>query len=178
MSRGSSKLTIRKIRKQIRKSSLQDYKDWVAATVMEMESTNRVGNTRKIFRLVNFLSGKPKAPPKTLTKDENGNLLNYPEEVVTTWFNFLKAKFAATPEEMKRDPMEPLPASDPTDRISRKEFDKFVKRLKSYKTTGPDGIPAEAIKYCPAIQDELFDFLSKLHLDPRKSSRELSPSRI
>ena len=84
MSRGASKSAIRKIRKQIKKSSLQDYKDWVSAAVTEMELTNRVGDTKKIFRLVNFLSGKPKAPPKTLTKDENGNLLNSPEEVDST----------------------------------------------------------------------------------------------
>ena len=125
-----------------------------------MESANKVGDTKKIFRLVNFLSGKPKAPPKTLTKDENGDLLNSPEEVASTWYKFLKTKFAATPEELKRDPMEPLPEPDPTDCITRKEFDEAVKRLKCNKATGPDGVPAEAIKYCPAIQEELFQFLN------------------
>ena len=159
MSRGASKSAIRKIRRQIKNSSLQDYKDWLDTTISDMEAANMVGDTKKIFRLVNFISGKPQAPPINLTKDGNGNLLNS-EEVAATWYEFLKEKFAATPEERSRAPLEPLPDPDPSDHITRKEFDAAVKRLKSNKATGPDGIPAEAIKYCPAIQDELFQFLN------------------
>ena len=88
----------------------------------------------KIDRLVNFITGKPKAPPKTLTKDKQGNLLNSPEEVAATWYKFLKNKFAATPEEKERAPMDPLPASDPGDTITRKEFNEALKRLKSNKS--------------------------------------------
>ena len=54
VSRNASKSAIRKIRKQIKRSSLQDYKDWVAKTVSDMESANKVGDTKKIFRLVNL----------------------------------------------------------------------------------------------------------------------------
>ena len=125
-----------------------------------MESANKVGDTRKIFSLVNFITCKPKAPPKTLTKDAQNNLLNSPEEVAKTWYTFLKDKFAATPEEKARDPLEPLPKSDPDDQITRKEFNAAVKRLKTNKATGPDGIPAEAIKFCPAIKEEMFHFLN------------------
>ena len=82
------------------------------------------------------------------------------EEVAATWFEFLKNKFAATPAELGRDPLEQLPEPDPNDHITRKEFDAAVKKLKSNKATGPDGIPAEAIKFCPEIQEELFHFLN------------------
>ena len=58
---------------------------------------------------------------------------------------------------MERDP---ICISDPTDHISRKEFDEVVKRLKSNKTTRPDDIPVEARKYCPVFQDELLNFLN------------------
>ena len=159
-SKGASRSAIRKVRKQIKESSLQDYKTWVTKTVADMESANKVGDTKTIFRLVNFITGKPKAPPKTLTKDKDNNLLKSPEEVAETWFKFLKKKFAATPAELDRDPLEPLPESDPSDLITRKEFDAAVKRLKSNKATGPDGIPAEAIKFCPEIQEELFHLLN------------------
>ena len=56
--------------------------------------------------------------------------------------------------------MDPLPKSNPDDHITRKEFNEAVKRLKTNKATGPDGIPAEAIKFCPAVKEEIFHFLN------------------
>ena len=72
-----------------------------------------------------------------------------------------------TPEERDRAPLEPLPDPDLKDLITRKEFNEAVKRLKTNKVTGPDGIPAEAIKYCPAIKEELFHFLNFIWVHER-----------
>lgn len=47
-----------------------------------MEKANDVGDVRRIFNLVNMLSNKPRPPPCNLTVDEEGNLLNSPEEEV------------------------------------------------------------------------------------------------
>lgn len=54
--------------------------------------------------------------------------------------------------------LEELPKT--VDKISRSEFDVAIKRLKLNKATGPDGIPAEAYKFCPKVQDELFKIIS------------------
>ena len=40
--------------------------------------------------------------------------------------------------------------------VSRFRFDEAVKRLKTNKAVGPDGIPAEVYKFCPAIKREMF----------------------
>ena len=44
------------IQDQIKKSSLQDFEDWVSSNVAEMEATNEAGDTRKIFALTRKLS--------------------------------------------------------------------------------------------------------------------------
>ena len=51
-------------------------------TVADIEKSNDVGDVRRIFNLVNMLSNKPKAPPCNLTRDEDDNLLNSPEDTV------------------------------------------------------------------------------------------------
>ena len=55
-----------------------------------------VGDVRKIFNLVKLLSNKPKAPPCNLTVDEEGKLVNSPEDTVERWRTFLENKFKTT----------------------------------------------------------------------------------
>ena len=149
---------LKTIQKQIRASCLQDFHDWVEASVSEMEKANTMGDVRRIYNLVNGLSKKPKQPPCNLTTDADGNLLRSPEDTASTWKKFLEKKFQATAEEDVRPPMEILPKID--DQISREEYDNAVNKLKIGKAAGPDGIPAEAYKFCPAVKDELFKLLN------------------
>ena len=104
-----------------------------------------------------MFSNKPKQPATNLTLDSSGNLLKSPEEVVKTWGNFLSEKIATTTAERARPSMSPLPKIDDT--ISRQEFDEAVRRLKTGKAIGPDGVPAAVFKTCPLIMDELFKLL-------------------
>ena len=124
---------------------------------MEMEKSDAVGDTRKIFNLVNRLSNKPKLPPTNLTSDKDDNLLRSPEEIVTTWGNFLTEKFTSTPEEHLRPDLPPLEKT--WDPLTRAEFDVDIKRLKSGKATGPDGVLTTVFKNFPLIKDELFRLL-------------------
>ena len=49
--------------------------------------------------------------------------------------------------------METLTTSrTPEDNLNWAEFNAAVNRLKLNKATGPDGIPAEVYKFCPAIK--------------------------
>ena len=48
------------IQKEIKSSCLQDFVDWVNDNVKAMEAANAVGDTRKIFSIVNYLSKKGK----------------------------------------------------------------------------------------------------------------------
>ena len=109
---------------------------------------------------LNMLSNKPRAPPCNLTRDEEGNLLNSPEDTVRRWRNFLQEKFKAIPEESQRPVLEELPKM--VEKITWSEFEITIKHLKVGKATGPDGIPSKVFKYCPDIKNELFHFLSYL----------------
>ena len=152
------KKALKLIKAKIKESCLQDFKAWVSDTVSDIEKANELGDVRKIFNLVNLLSNKPKAPPCNLTKDDEGNLLNSPENTVERWRKFLKNTFKATSAEALRPDVEVLPKTD--DKITWTEFEDAVNHLKLGKTIGPDGIPSEVYKFCPVIKNELFYLLS------------------
>ena len=45
---------------------------------------------------------------------------------------------------------------EPSSSLSRKEFDEAVNLMANMKAVGPDGVPAEAIKYSPSVKETLF----------------------
>ena len=122
-----------------------------------MEQANEAGDIKKIYKLVKNITGKPRKPPSNLTTDENGFLLQTPEDVAKTWRNFLSKKFSATTKESTRPEMEFIPKT--YDPITRKEFNSAIRKLNLGKATGPDGIPAVVYKACPQIKEELFKLL-------------------
>ena len=69
------------LQKQIRESSLKDFKDWVEDCAEELTAANNVGNTKKIFEMVNTMEGKRKKPPKNLITNKQGQLLTCATEV-------------------------------------------------------------------------------------------------
>ena len=54
--KGGNKRKIRQIQRKIKKSSLEDYKQWVQNCVVMMGKANKVGDTKKICKLVNKLT--------------------------------------------------------------------------------------------------------------------------
>ena len=155
--RNSSRAQFRRIQRRIKESCLQDYVEWVDSCVGEMEKANDFGDVMKIYHMVNKLSQKPKPPPATITKDEQGNPIQSPQTVVGVWERFLKGKFQAAEPEASRRLLEPLPKSrSEEDELKRSEFEEALKRLKNVKATGPDDISIEVYKKCPKLKDELF----------------------
>ena len=148
---------------QIKDSSLQDFKDWVNENVDMMEAAYARGNTSKVFKIVNKLSRKAKPPPQNLTRDKNGKLLESAEELAATWKQFLQEKFAATEREAQRPEMEQIPSyRAPNAELTLSEFNKAVAKLPNHKAVGPDGIPAEVIKSCPAVRRCLFTIIQSI----------------
>ena len=73
----------KELQAQIKQSGLDDYKDWVAAQGEILSAANGRGDTKKIYEVVNALKGKSDKPPKNLTTDGNGNLLQGAEDVAS-----------------------------------------------------------------------------------------------
>ena len=162
MRRSDSRRKYARIQRKIKKSCLADFNHWVEGCVFEIEAANAVGNSKRVYALVKKLSCKPRPPPVNLTSDSKGNILCSPEDTANVWYKFLKEKFEATKEEVKvRPPLKPLPTErTPADKLCREEFEIAIKKLKVGKARGPDDIPAEVFKQCPAIKEELFHFIN------------------
>ena len=63
-----TKAQYKKIQKEIKDSSMQDFHDWVAEWAGTMQAANGVGNTSKIFEGVKALRGKRERPPCNLSR--------------------------------------------------------------------------------------------------------------
>ena len=158
--KNSSRAQFRRMQKKIKESCLKDYVDWVESCVGEIEEANDYGDVRRIYHLVNKITRKPKPPPTNLTKNENGEPIQSPQAVVSTWERFLRGKFQAAEAEAGRPPLEPLPTTrTEEDDLTRSEFENAINRLKKSKATGPDEIPIEVYKKCPKLKEELFQFI-------------------
>ena len=155
--RGNVKAELKGIKSKIKASCLQDYRSWVETTVKAMEQANEAGDIKRVYKLVNHITGKPRKPASNLTTDENGKLLQTPEDVANTWRNFLSKKFQPTIKESLRPNLEHIPKT--IDPITRKEFNSAIRKLHLGKATGPDGVPAVVYKACPRVKEELFKLL-------------------
>jgi len=54
--------SLSQLRKEVCKSSRQDYKNWVRETIENVEHANRVGDSRKLFQFIRKLGQKSSAP--------------------------------------------------------------------------------------------------------------------
>ena len=134
-----------------------------------MEAAYAANNTRKVFSIVDKeLIRKPKPPPKNISTDGNGKILESAKEAADRWHNFLRIKFAATPRESSRQVTSIPSFRSPDSALTRREFDEAVKHLTNNKAAGPDGIPVEAIKFCPSVSDTLFQIVNTMWSIPER----------
>ena len=158
-----TKMDYKRIQEQIKQASLQDHAEWLRECADEMEAANDVGDTRKMHKMVKVLSGKvDKKPAVDLHVNKQGAPISSAKERTAVWYDFLKAKFAATPAEQGRPAMPALPERDPSNILSVTEVLKAVKSLKNHKAVGADGIPVEVYKVSPSAFRLLYILLARI----------------
>ena len=151
---------------EIRKSTLQDYTTWVEEHYEHMNEANGLGDTRAIYKSVKTLSGKKQKPSKNLTTDGQGHILSDAKEVAARWYDFLSKKFAATKAETEtRQAYEPLGPTQGEEPLSEEEILAALARLKSGKTTGPDGVPVEIYQKSDICKKLLVTLLKRIWQD-------------
>ena len=122
-----------------------------------------IHSRKRVYYILNKITKKPKPPPQSLTTDESGKLLESAEQSAQMWFRFLRDKFKQTDQEVNRPEMDDIPSyRSPNSVLTRREFDTAVACMKNNKAVGPDGIPAEAIKYSSAVKDTLFEIVEAI----------------
>ena len=119
----------------------------VTSIVEKIEIADKLGDRRKVDKLVNVISSKTtRSQGKQPTKNKQGELIKDAQELGEVWQEFLQGEFSATDLEHARDEYPELdPFDEGEDRLTHKEFVQAVKRMKLNKAAGPDNIPVEKI---------------------------------
>jgi hypothetical protein len=114
-------------------------REYLKGKINELETDNKNKNIRDLYRGINEFK-KEYLPRINIIKDENGNLLADPQNVLNRWKNsfnqVLNAHGVHDVRQMERLVPEP----------SLVEVKIAIGKLKSYKSPGADQIPAELIK--------------------------------
>ena len=163
--RGCNQAQYDGLQKAIRESRLRDFQEWVEKHSQKMQEANGHGDVKKIFKSVNELAGERQKPPKNLTTNGQGGMLNSAQDVASRWYNFLVDKFAATAAECERPPMQGLPPTVGQDPLSTEEILDGLRRMNSGKATGPDGIPIEVFKHSKVCKTLLVALIKKIWLE-------------
>jgi hypothetical protein len=119
-------------------------REYLKGTINELETNNKNKNIRDLYRGINEFK-KGYQPIINIIKDENGNLIADPQNVLNRWKNFfnqvLNVHRFHDVRQMDIQTAEPL-VPEP----SLVEVKIVIGKLKSYKSPGTDNIPAELIK--------------------------------
>jgi hypothetical protein len=110
-------------------------REYLKDKINELESESKNKNIRDLYRGINEFK-KGCQPRTSLVKDEKGDLLADPHKIVNRWMNYLCQLLNAQWMGGIRQTAEP----------SISEVEVAIGKLKRYKSTGADQIPAELIQ--------------------------------
>ena len=134
------------INRTVKKSIKMDKRNFADMLAEKAEDAAYQGNMRELFTTIRKLSGKY-AKPERPVKDKDGKNIPNEEQQRCRWKEHFE-ELLNRPE--PRNPPDIQPAD--TDLLidcnipTKDEIRKAIKQLKNGKASGPDGIPAEALK--------------------------------
>nr|VZI37404.1 unnamed protein product [Spirometra erinaceieuropaei] len=141
------------LRKMTAKSARDDQKQYWAEIATSMEQASNVGDTRKLYRLIRQVSGKPSTLSDSV-RDVNGGFIAGNSAKVQRWHEHFKHHL-----NFDTQPTSPLLSSSaeflpspayavPCDPPSEEEVADAIRKLRNNKAPGEDGIPAKIFKSC------------------------------
>ena len=147
------------VNREVKKSIKVDKRNYIDSLAEEAEQAAGRGNMKELYDTTRKLSGKYCHPERPV-KDKEGNAIIGNEQQLDRWAEHF--------EELLNRPAPPNPpvihpAEDDLpincDRPAREEIKKAIQQLKNNKASGPDDIPAEALK---AVVDTSVELLYPL----------------
>nr|VZI21112.1 unnamed protein product [Spirometra erinaceieuropaei] len=143
----------RQLRKMTAKSTRDDRKQYWAEIATSMEQASNVGDTRKLYRLIRQVSGKPSTLSDSV-RDVNGGFIVDNSAKVERWREHFEhhLNFDTQPTwplfsssaEFLPSPTYAMSCEPP----SEKEVADVIRKLRNNKAPGEDSIPAEIFKSC------------------------------
>lgn len=130
----------------VKRSIKKDKKDYIDGLAVEAEQAAYSGNMKQLYDTTKRLSGKFSKPERPV-KDKQGNTINSLDQQMTRWAEHFEELLnrPAPPNPPDIEPANvdlPINCGKPT----RAEIRKAITLMKNGKATGPDDIPAEALK--------------------------------
>ena len=107
----------------------------------------------QVTRLTKLLSGKSYATTTMPSKDLAGNAITSSEQLLSSWNEFLKKKFAEPGIEKNRAREQTVCQED---HIGKNELEDCLKYLKTDRAPGWDKIPIEAYQQSASAESEFF----------------------
>ena len=146
------------------KNSVQtDKANFTEDLAKEPEDASAQGNMKQLYEITRKLAGKYKRTDRPI-KDKNGNVLTSDEDQLKRWRDHFEELLNRPPPP---NPPDITPAEEVLqmncERPSKAEIEKAIHHMKRGKASGPDKIPAEAIKADIETSTEiLHDLLGKI----------------
>ena len=116
-----------------RQAGIKDFLSWVYECSTALNKANGKGDTKKVYKLVKGMEGKPGKPPQNISTDGQGNMLADADAVAARWFSFLKNKFKVTVAEQGRPDMPVLPQGAPDSDLTDGEVLRAISKLNTGK---------------------------------------------
>lgn len=132
--------------KEVKKGIKKDKKDYIDNLAKEAEEAAGQGNLKDLYMTTKKLAGKFQQTDKPV-RDKNGDPITTTDDQMKRWAEHFKELLnrptPAAPPDIRPAETE-LPIN--TDKPTKEEIKKAIMSLKNGKASGPDEIPAEAIK--------------------------------
>ncbi|XP_073815639.1 uncharacterized protein [Musca autumnalis] len=127
----------------------------------EAEQASNVGNMRQVYVTIKKLSGNNIRSTASI-RDKNGAELTTSDEQLNRWCEFFSENsttsqnYQPLPTPSRRNQRRDIATHPPT----RDEIKSALESLRNGKSSGPDNIPAELLKYgAPSLVDALFPII-------------------
>ena len=151
----------REANKNVKKSLKTDKRNYIEALALEAEEAARHGNLKDLYDTTKKLAGKTSKPQRPV-KDKEGKPIIGEEGQKKRWMeHFEELLNRPAPQDpphiQQADRDLPIDLSAPR----REEIRKAIKKLRNGKATGPDSIPAEALKTDAETMGEMLHPLFK-----------------
>ena len=139
----------KQLNNQIRREAIRAKEQWLEKRCKQIEALSTQGKIQQMYKNVNeFNKSENRSISSNAIKSKDDRLLTEPKDIKARWKEHIEELYAASDrqEEIGLELEEEVDRDNLGPGLLRDEVTKAVRHLKTGKTAGDDGIPAELVK--------------------------------